>query len=150
MSKTGPNADEDLDFAELAVIRYPVLRRLAHFRKHGMRISVEAVAEGDDTGDLERQIARDCARALGWSEDEHLPPAEMAAIRDPVRRRLAYFRKHGVWLMTPDDDDEFGDFTELMEDTRERARKRGCSPELVELMYGPSIHKKKDVGERKE
>jgi hypothetical protein len=90
MSKTGPNADEDLDFAELAVIRYPVLRRLAHFRKHGMRISGEAVAEGDDTGDLERQIARDCARALGWSEDEHLPPAEMAAIRDPVRRRLAF------------------------------------------------------------
>ena len=81
--------------------------------------------------------------------DEHLPPAEMAAIRDAVRRRLAYFRKRGVWLMTPDDDDEFGDFTELMEDTRERARKRGCSPELVELMYGPSIHKKKDTGETK-
>jgi hypothetical protein len=30
--------------------------------------------------------------------DEHLSPAEMAVIRDPVRRRLAFFRKHGVWI----------------------------------------------------
>jgi hypothetical protein len=44
--------------------------------------------------------------------------------------------------MTPDEDDEFGDFTELMEDTRERARKRGWSEERIERAYGPSIHKK--------
>jgi hypothetical protein len=75
--------------------------------------------------------------------EKHLPAYEMAAIRDPVQRRLAYFRKYGVWLMTPDDDDEFGDFTELMEDTRERARKRGWSEERIERAYGPSIHKKK-------
>jgi hypothetical protein len=75
--------------------------------------------------------------------DEHLPPAEMAAIRDPVRRRLAFFRKHGVWLMTPDDDDEFGDFTELMESTRERARKRGWSEDEIEEHYGASRKKVK-------
>src|SRR5258708_5029360 len=102
--------------------------------------------------------------------DEHLSPAEMAVIRDPVRRRLAYFRKHGGWLMTPDDDDEFGDFTELMEDTRERARKRGWSEdeidrhygiesnkkrarelgwseEQIARVYGPSMHENKPVGE---
>jgi hypothetical protein len=72
------------------------------------------------------------------SGEKHLPANEMAAIRDPVQRRLAYFRKFGVWLMTPDDDDELGDFTELMEDTRERARKRGCSEEEIERSYGPS------------
>jgi len=44
--------------------------------------------------------------------------------------------------MTPDEDDEFGDFTELMEDTRERARKRGWSEERIERAYRPSIHKK--------
>jgi hypothetical protein len=101
---------------------------------------------------LERQIARDCARALGWSEDEHLPPAEMAAIRDPVRRRLAFFRKHGVWISGEAlaADAETGDFTELMEATRERARKRGWSEERIERAYGSSIHKKKDVGEMKE
>jgi hypothetical protein len=36
-----------------------------------------------------------------------------------------------------------------IEVSRRHALARGCSPELVELMYGPSIHKKKDTGETK-
>jgi hypothetical protein len=84
--------------------------------------------------------------------DEHLPPAEMAAIRDPVRRRLAYFRKYGVWISEepiPADLEAGGGQEEATEISREHALARGCSPELVERMFGPSIHKKKDTGETK-
>jgi hypothetical protein len=86
------------------------------------------------------------------SGEKHLPAYEMAAIRDPVQRRLAYFHKYGVWISEEPvlaDLEAGGGQEEATEISREHALARGCSPELVERMYGPSIHKKKDTGETK-
>jgi hypothetical protein len=75
--------------------------------------------------------------------DEHLSPAEMAVIREPVRRRLAFFRKHGVWISGEAlaADAETGDYEEQMEDTRARAR--GWSEDEIEEHYGAPNQKKK-------
>jgi hypothetical protein len=107
--------------------------------------------------------------------DEHLPPAEMAAIRDPARRRLAYFRKYGVWLVGVDEieDNHVGGsqdgVTEIsrkrarargwsedeidrhygIESNKKRARELGWSEEQIARVYGPSIHENKPVGEKK-
>jgi hypothetical protein len=61
------------------------------------------------------------------SGEKHLPAYEMAAIRDPVQRRLAFFRKHGVWLVGVDeieDHDVGGAEDGVTEISRERARAR--------------------------
>jgi hypothetical protein len=87
---------------------------------------------------------------------DHLPPRWRAAVEARKRARLEVFLEHGEWMseQVMYDELEEGDRAGLHEDaievSRERAREHGWSTEQIERMYGPSIHKKKDVGERKE
>jgi hypothetical protein len=89
-------------------------------------------------------------------DKDHLPPRWRAAVEECKKARLEFFLEHGEWIseQVMYDDLEAGDRAGLHEDgievSREHALADGCSPELVELMYGPSIHKKKDTGEKKE
>ena len=87
---------------------------------------------------------------------DHLPPKWHADVEARRKSRLEFFLEHGEWIgeQVMYDDLEEGDRAGLheggIEVSRERALAHGRSPELVELLYGPSIHKKKDVGEKKE
>jgi hypothetical protein len=87
---------------------------------------------------------------------DHLPPKWHADVAARKKAQLEFFLEHGEWMseQVMYDELEAGDRAGLHEDgievSREHALARGCSPELVELMYGPSIHKKKDTGEKKE
>jgi hypothetical protein len=76
--------------------------------------------------------------------------AQVRAYREKqARRRLQFFLEHGEWINSDPMHAELleGDHEAAVEVSRRHALARGCSPELVERMYGPSIHKKKDVGE---
>jgi hypothetical protein len=83
---------------------------------------------------------------------DHLPPRWHADVEARKRDRLEFFLEHGEWIGEQVMYDEMmaGDHEDAIEVSRERALAHGRSPELVELLYGPSIHKKKDVGEKKE
>jgi hypothetical protein len=78
--------------------------------------------------------------------DEHLPPWEMALIRDQHKRRLAFFRKHGVWISGEAlaEDARPGDgYDPVAEYSRQRARALGWSEEEIEQAYGPSAPNEK-------
>ena len=86
---------------------------------------------------------------------DHLPPRWHADVEARKKARLEFFLENGEWIseQVMYDDLEEGDRAGLheggIEVSREHALADGCSPELVERMYGPSIHKKKDTGETK-
>jgi hypothetical protein len=78
---------------------------------------------------------------------QHPTPDEICRIRDPHQRRLAFFRKHGVWInedVEPEDGNE-----EATEISREHALADGWSNELIERMYGPWVDKSKAALARK-
>jgi len=83
-------------------------------------------------------------------DKDHLPPRWRAAVEARNRARLEFFLKHGEWMSEQVILDEMmeGDHEAAVEVSRRHALARGCSPELVERMYGPSIHKKKVVGQK--
>ena len=84
-------------------------------------------------------------------DKDHLPPRWRAAVEARRRARLEFFLEHGEWISEQVILDEMmeGDREAAIEVSRRHALADGCSPELVELMYGPSIHKRKDTGETK-
>ena len=89
-------------------------------------------------------------------DKDHLPPRWRAAVEARKRAQLEFFLEHGEWMseQVMYDDLEEGDRAGLheagIEVSRRHALADGCSPELVELMYGPSIHKKKNSGDTKD
>ena len=90
MSKTGPNADEDLDFAELADPPSSAAT-LAHFPKHN-RISEEAVRGRT------RSRARVCARML----EQRCTCCRPKSPHKSGAATAAFFCKHvgGLWRRT--------------------------------------------------
>ena len=87
---------------------------------------------------------------------DHLPPKWHADVEALRKSRLEFFLEHGEWIseQVMYDELEEGDRAGLHEDgievSREHARAHGWSTEQIERMYGPSIHKKKNTGEKKE
>jgi hypothetical protein len=73
--------------------------------------------------------------------EQHPSADEIGRIRDPYQRRLAFFRKHGVWIS--EDVDPEGANEGVTEISRRRALARGWSNEQIERHYGPWVDKSK-------
>jgi hypothetical protein len=80
----------------------------------------------------------------------HLPRRWWPVLIEREKGKREYELQHGVpyhdWWH--EEMLEGGNPEAAKEVSRERALARGCSPELVELMYGPSVHKKENAGKK--
>jgi hypothetical protein len=73
--------------------------------------------------------------------DAYLNADQHDWIPDPYQRRLAFFRRHGIWI--GEDCEPEGGNDAVAEISRERALARGWSNEVIERHYGPWVDKSK-------